>query len=195
MQPKVADKYKFGNSKTQNKHEKHIKNTSFGNWFWNINLRSLKSWNASITVSQHAESIFNVFRSQQNLYMGQSEAIPFVTLSRSRFQDPDSKSSYLEIDESSGSLVFEIRFSWLSAFRFGIFCQFSAPKSRDMIKMNRHLNSIDLVEIYRSVVESSKMDLLRSVFDHFEISNEFWCILVNLLIFVNFNEFCGFGEF
>ena len=32
-------------------------------------------------------------------------------LSRSRFQDPDSKSSYLEIDESSGPRVFEIRFS------------------------------------------------------------------------------------
>ena len=88
----------------------------------------------------------------------------FVTLSRSAFQDPYSITPYLEIDESSGPRVFEIRFSWLSAFWFGIFRKFSTPKSRDRIKSNHHLKSIDLVEISRSVVESSNIDTLWSPF-------------------------------
>ena len=64
-----------------------------------------------------------------------------------------------------------------------------------MIKMSRHPRSIDLVEISRSGVESSKMDPLRSKFDHVEVSNKFHIILVNLVIFVNFIEFCDFVEF
>ena len=52
----------------------------------------------------------------------------------------------------------------LSAFRFGAFCTFSTSPSRDMIESNHHLKSIDLVEISRSVVESSKMDPSRSNF-------------------------------
>ena len=61
----------------------------------------------------------------------------------------------------------------LSAFRIGAFCEFSTPPSRDMIESNHRIKSIDLVEISRSVVESSKMDASRSIFGHFQISNEF----------------------
>ena len=87
--------------------------------------------------------------------------------------EPHSICSYREVDEPSGPRVFKIRFSRLSDFRFDNCRQFSTPKSRDMVKSNYHLKSIDLVEICRSVVESSKMDLLRSIFVNFQVSNRF----------------------
>ena len=62
-----------------------------------------------------------------------------------------------------------------------------------MIKSNRHLKSIDLVEISRSVVESPKMDSSRSKFDDLQISNEFCKNMMNLTILLIFREFMGFG--
>ena len=41
-----------------------------------------------------------------------------------------------------------------------------------MIKLNHHLKSVDLVEVSRSVVESSKMVPSRSKYDHFEFSEK-----------------------
>ena len=61
----------------------------------------------------------------------------------------------------------------LSAFRFGSFCEVSASPDRDMVKSKHHLKSINLVEISRSVVESSKLDPSRSDFRQFAISNKF----------------------
>ena len=63
------------------------------------------------------------------------------------------------------------------------------------MKSKQHLKSIDLVEISRSVVESSKMDPSRSKFDDFEISNEVYKVLVNLVILVNFKKFHKFRDF
>ena len=79
----------------------------------------------------------------------------------------DSIGSYLETDVSSGLRVFETRFSRLSAFRFGAFCAISTPISRDMIKTNYRPRSIELVEIFRSVVKSSKLDPSRSRYGDF----------------------------
>ena len=62
-----------------------------------------------------------------------------------------------------------------------------------MIKSNHHLKSIDLVEISRSVVESSKMDSSRSKFDDLQLSNEFCKNIMNLMILLFFREFMGFG--
>ena len=91
--------------------------------------------------------------------------------SRPPFSSGFSKSLYLEIDESSEALVFEIRFAWLSAFRFVVFCLISTSRTRDMAKSKRHLRSIDLVEISRSVVKSSKMDPKNSRYGQFQFSN------------------------
>ena len=90
--------------------------------------------------------------------------------------EPHSICSYREVDEPSGPRVFKIRFSRLSDFRFDNCRQFSTPKSRDLIQFNHHPKSIDLVEISRSVVESSKMDPSRSHFDQIQVSNEFYRI-------------------
>ena len=79
-------------------------------------------------------------------------------------------SLYLAIDESSGARVFEIGFSWLSAFQFGAFCVISTPRTRGVIKSNQHCRSIDLVEISRSVVKSSQMDPSTSKYDGFQFS-------------------------
>ena len=75
-------------------------------------------------------------------------------------------------DESPGSRVFEIRFSWLSIFQFGAFYHISTQISRDIAQSNHHRRSIDLVEISWSVVKSSKMDPCRSKYDHFQFINE-----------------------
>ena len=76
-----------------------------------------------------------------------------------------------------------------------------------MIKSNHRLKSIDLVEMCRPVVESSKMDPSRSKFDRFQVSNDFCEIcnfrevssnLVNLVILMdllNFVNFLNFVEF
>ena len=59
------------------------------------------------------------------------------------------------------------------SFQIWYFLLILIPKSRDMTKSKHHLKSIDLVEISRSVVESSKMDPSRSHFGRFGVSNEF----------------------
>ena len=89
------------------------------------------------------------------------------------------KSLYLEIDKSSEALVFETGFPSVSAFQFGAFCQLSTPNSRDMTKSNRHLRSIDLVEISRSVVKSSKTDPKNSKYGQFQFPLINWSFASN----------------
>ena len=62
----------------------------------------------------------------------------------------------------------------LSAFRFGARCDCSTSSSRYMNESNHHLKSIDLVEISRSVVESSKMDPSRSNYMQIDEFLYFW---------------------
>ena len=62
----------------------------------------------------------------------------------------------------------------LTAFRFSAFCEFSISPSRDIIEPNHYLKSIDLAEISRSVVESSKWIHLDGKFYHFQVSNAFY---------------------
>ena len=51
---------------------------------------------------------------------------------------------------------------------------------------NHRRRSIDLVEISRSVVESSKMDPFRSQIHYFQVSN-----VLNFVIWVNFMTYLG----